>query len=146
MDSEERFGDATGFLLHRLGIGAGRVIERTLRPLGLRGRELRVLGFVVGSGGRSQRELVAVSGLDRSTMVGVVDRLEDLGLVERRSDFGDRRKQSVIATDEGRAAFDEAAARLAEAEAEFVAPLSAERQRLLNDLLKELFAERRPEC
>ncbi|GAB4005546.1 hypothetical protein GCM10029992_53760 [Glycomyces albus] len=122
VDSEERFGEATGFLLHRLGIGAGRVIERTLRPLGLRGRDLRVLGFVVGSGGRSQRELVVLSGLDRSTMVGVVDRLEELGLVERRSDSGDRRKQSVVATDEGRRAFHEAAALLAEAESEFVSP------------------------
>lgn len=145
MESGEVFGQSTGFLLHRLGIGAERVIGRTLSRFGLRGRELRVLGFLQDEG-CSQRELVDATGLDRTTMVAVVDRLEELGLAERRRDDADRRKKVVVRSEQGTRRFAEAAAALADAEAEFLAPLSKAQQRTLNAILGELFTHRRPDC
>ncbi|WP_051326099.1 MarR family winged helix-turn-helix transcriptional regulator [Glycomyces tenuis] len=145
MDAGEIFGQSTGFLLHRLGVGAERVIERTLSPFDLRAKELRVLGFIRGEG-CSQRELVDATGLDRTTMVAVVDRLEALGLVERRRDPSDRRKQSVMRTERGARRLTEAAAALAAAETEFLSPLSESQRRTLNAVLAELFVHRRPEC
>lgn len=139
------FAESAGFLLHRLGVGVDRVVERTLEPLGLRARELRVLAFV-GAGPASQAELVALSGLDRTTMVAVVDRLEELGLVERRADPSDRRKRAVALTAPGASRLAEAARRLGEAEAEFFAPLTPRQQSELHALLGKLFAVRRPEC
>ncbi len=139
------FTETTGFLLHRLGVGVDRVIERTLAPLDLRGRELRVLALL-GSDVRSQAELVALSGLDRTTMVAVIDRLEELGLVERRPDPADRRKRAVVATSVGAARLTDAGRLLDQAEADVLEPLTARQQGDLNALLRKLFAVRRPEC
>jgi DNA-binding MarR family transcriptional regulator len=139
------FEEFTGFLLHRLGIGAERVIEQTLRPLGLRPRELRVLA-ILGGEPRSQSELTELSGLDRTTMVAVVDRLEELGLVERRRNAADRRKYLVARTAEGTNLIGDAMARLARAEREFLEPLSERRQSDLRALLRELYAVRHVDC
>lgn len=145
MEPAEAFGDSTGFLLHRLGVGVDRLIGRTLEPLGLRARDLRVLGFI-GAGGHSQRELAAMTGLDRTTMVAVVDRLEALGLVERAVNDADRRKQTVGVTAAGRAARAEAVDLLGRAEAAFLDPLPEADRETLNRLLRDLFRHRRPDC
>lgn len=145
MMNTEFFTHSTGYLLHRLGVGVDRVIEQTLTPLDLRARELRVLALL-GTETRSQAELCALSGLDRTTMVAVVDRLEALGLVERRPDPTDRRKRAVAVTRTGSRRLAEASRLLAEAEADFLEPLTAQQQAELNALLRKLFAARRPHC
>lgn len=140
-----QFSGSTGFLLHRLGVGADRVIEETLRPRGVRARELRVLALL-GAQSRSQAELVQLSGLDRTTMVAVVDRLEREGLVERRRDPEDRRRQAVSVTDAGARLLREATRDLQAAEDEFLDPLTEAKRAQLNALLAELFAVRAPRC
>ena len=114
--------DFTGYLLHRLGNDTTRVIERALEPTGLRAREVRVLGFLSGEP-LSQSVLCEISGLDRTTMVAVVDRLEERGLAERRRDPADRRRQAVTRTAEGERTFGEAAGLLLSAEDDYLAPL-----------------------
>ncbi|MFC4004989.1 MarR family winged helix-turn-helix transcriptional regulator [Prauserella oleivorans] len=139
------FEEYTGFLLHRLGIGAQRVIEETLRPLDLRPREFRVLALL-GDTPRSQRELAELSRLDRTTMVAVVDRLEDLELVRRTRNATDRRKYLVERTAAGASLVGDAMVKLIKAEREFLSPLPEDRQTELNALLRELYAVRIVDC
>ncbi|GAA4896709.1 DNA-binding MarR family transcriptional regulator [Stackebrandtia albiflava] len=120
----------TGFLLVKVGIAASAAIEETLRPLGLRGREFRLLSFLAAEP-HSQRELCALTGLDRTTMVSVVDGLESTGLVVRERSTTDRRVHLVTMTDAGHETRREALRRLRLAQEEFLAPLSeTERDRL----------------
>jgi DNA-binding MarR family transcriptional regulator len=53
-------------------------------------------------GDMTQRELAVACGLDKTTMVAVVDRLEGAGLVERRPSAADRRAWLISVTEKGR--------------------------------------------
>ena len=79
----------------------------------------------------SQRRLAERQGIDRTTMVAVVDELERLGAVERRKDPGDRRANALHITPQGGRLLARARKAVAGAEEAFLAPLPpAERQRL----------------
>ncbi|WP_017588830.1 MarR family winged helix-turn-helix transcriptional regulator [Nocardiopsis ganjiahuensis] len=137
--------DFTGYLLHRLGNDTTRVIERALEPTGLRAREVRVLGFLSGEP-LSQSALCEISGLDRTTMVAVVDRLEERGLAERRRDPADRRRQAVTRTAGGERTFRKAADLLLSAEDDYLAPLDEGERETLRLLLRRLYRSRTLDC
>ena len=63
--------------------------------------------------------------VDRTTMVALIDELQDKGLVLRRQDPGDRRKNAVELTDAGRGALRQADEAADEVEQAFLAPLTA---------------------
>ncbi|NVN92545.1 MAG: MarR family transcriptional regulator [Desulfuromonadales bacterium] len=50
----------------------------------------------------SQAELSEKTRIDRTTITGIIDRLEKRGLVERQSHPEDRRAKRIILTDRGR--------------------------------------------
>lgn len=54
--------------------------------------------------GISQKALAARVGMDSSTLVRLLDRLEELGQIERRADADDRRAKKVFLTTAGRKA------------------------------------------
>ncbi|MFL1382385.1 MULTISPECIES: MarR family winged helix-turn-helix transcriptional regulator [unclassified Nocardiopsis] len=134
-----------GYLLYRLGLDTARTLEETLAPTGLRPREVRVLGLLSGEP-QAQNELCRITGLDRTTMVAVVDRLEKLGLAARHRDPADRRRQAVTRTEEGVEAFDEAAGLLLVAEDAYLDPLDVAQREQLRDLLRTLYDSRRIDC
>jgi len=53
-------------------------------------------------GSASQADLSKKTQIDRTTIVGIVDRLEEKGLVERQPHPGDRRVHRIILTISGR--------------------------------------------
>jgi DNA-binding MarR family transcriptional regulator len=136
---------ASGFLVLRLGDLARERMDAALREWQLTGRELRVLGHAHGTA-LSQRDLGELTGMDRTTMVAVVDKLERLGYARRERSVTDRRKQLIALTPAGHAALDQALGRLAALEADFLAPLAADEQRRLNDLLMRLYQAHDPFC
>jgi DNA-binding MarR family transcriptional regulator len=82
-------------------------LAATLAPLGLAARDFGVLAFL-SRGPLSQRQLIDLLGVDKSTMVRVVDDLERQGLLVRRRDPNDRRAYAVELTDHGRQRLDAA--------------------------------------
>ena len=76
--------------------------ELHLAPLGINARELTVLLFLAGREPESQQHAARNLGVDRTTMVALLDALEDKRLVARRPDRHDRRRNVVELTDTGR--------------------------------------------
>lgn len=56
----------------------------------------------VSGDGISQKALAALVGMDSSTLVRLLDKLEEKGQIERRADAGDRRAKQVFLTRAGR--------------------------------------------
>jgi DNA-binding MarR family transcriptional regulator len=78
----------------------------------------------VGAGAPlSQHEAAELLGVDRTTMVALVDGLEDKGLAERHRSPQDRRKNIVSLTGAGQRCLDGAGAARDQAEQKFLAPL-----------------------
>jgi DNA-binding MarR family transcriptional regulator len=92
--------------------------------LGLSGRELAVLTVLAGDEPASQQQAAQRLGVDRTTMVALVDALEGKGLVQRHADAADRRRNVVELTAAGRDTLHRAGEAAAEAERRFLAPLS----------------------
>src|SRR5262249_14109419 len=109
-----------------------------LKQLGLTARQVGILTLVVERRPTSQRQLGETLGIDRTTMVGLLDDLEKKRLVERRRDAHDRRAFLIHPTKEGIEAQAGAVAVLDEMAATFLRPLSEPQRRLLAELLRLL--------
>lgn len=94
----------------------------------------------------SQQDLCRLTGMDRTTMVAVLDDLERLGYARREPSLTDRRKHVVMPTDAGRSALTEAAVLLRNAEVAFLSPLSAAERKQLNALVARLAEAGLPDC
>ena len=132
--------DRLGFLLGRAHLAHRSIAERALASFGLGVKAFGALSVLVDEGPLSQQRLGERQGVDRTTMVAVVDELERLGLVERRRDPADRRAYSLHATAKGRRVQRQASDAERRAEDEFLAPIAAGDRRHLKDLLRRLIS------
>ena len=114
--------------------GQERAAER-LAPLGLNVRMCGVLNLLKDEGPASQQEIGEQLGIDRTTMVEIVDELERQGIVRRERSALDRRSYAVTLTPGGKAKQKRAAEVFDAAAEDFLSPLSAaEREKLLGML------------
>jgi DNA-binding MarR family transcriptional regulator len=92
---------ATGLLLQMAHRRSHERLSAVLQPLGIDVRSFGVLQFLVHEG-LTQRQLIDVLRVDKSTLVRVIDQLEDQQLAFRTRDPHDRRAFTVTITDHGR--------------------------------------------
>lgn len=118
-------GDRFGYLLKHARERLASLSAVALDPFGITGRDLAVLTVLSEGDPPSQLEAAQRLSIDRTTMVGLLDGLEDKGLVERRADRADRRRNIVVLTESGARTLMEASAATDAAERAFLAPLSA---------------------
>ena len=97
--------DQTGFLIQRLHSHSRRMLNEALGPLGIEARHLGVLAALANRGPLIQRQLIDLLEIDKSSLVYVLDDLQDERLVERRSVPLDRRAFAVHITQIGRKRF-----------------------------------------
>ena len=90
-----------GYLLKHAQLQLGELTSAALAPYGLSGRELAVLLSLAGGEPASQQEAAQRLGVDRTTMVALLDALEAKGLVTRHPHAGDRRRNVVELTPAG---------------------------------------------
>ncbi|MFE0462054.1 MarR family winged helix-turn-helix transcriptional regulator [Kitasatospora sp. NPDC058965] len=133
-------GERLGYLLKHAQLQLAAATAEALRPVGLDGRELAVLAVLAAEYPLSQLEVAGRLGLDRTTMVAMLDTLEARGLVERRRSAQDRRKNVVELTEHGRHALDRGEDLRAEVERAYLAPLSPARAGALTDSLRAVVA------
>lgn len=112
-----------GFLLKFAHLRFYEIAGEALEPLGINAHEAAVLRDIGGQAPQSQNEIARRMGVDRTTMVSLIDSLEEKGLVRRRQDPADRRRNVVELTDAGRSVAGKADEARAAAEREFLRPL-----------------------
>ena len=134
----EPLASAVGFLLSWVGRRTAHRFATTLEALGLRPPHFGVMTLVDAHPGLTQRELVAESLIDPSSMVAVIDELEELGLAERRPNPTDRRKHAVHLTQKGKRALQRARGAAEEMIDDELAPLDAGERETLRLLLRKL--------
>ncbi len=77
-------------------------------------------------------------GIDRTTVVELIDELERQGVVERRRNPADRRSYALHLTAKGRSVQKRASRAFDEAAAEYFAPLAPAEQKALADMLRRM--------
>jgi DNA-binding MarR family transcriptional regulator len=112
-----------GYLLKHAQLRYGAMASAALEPLGVRPHEWAALSCLDDEHQRSQKEAAELLGVDRTTMVAIVDDLEAKGLVERRPQAEDRRKNIVSLTSEGRKLMHRGERLLDDCEARFLGAL-----------------------
>jgi DNA-binding MarR family transcriptional regulator len=128
-----------GFLTGRLN----QTVQRMVREQGmfgdeLSGRHFGCLTVIIDEGPLSQQELGDRMRIDRTTIVSVVDELEQANLVERRRNPSDRRAYALEATAAGRQWQGSARKAVLDAERELLAPLSAPERKKLISLMQRV--------
>lgn len=89
------------WLLHRAAQRMRAATGETAEKHGLTLRDYIVLSALHKSPGLTQGELGRTLGLDKTTLMSQVDRLERTGLVVRHSDPRDRRLRIPVITEDG---------------------------------------------
>jgi len=114
------------------------MFAEALEPLGLRPPHFGVMRLIATEPGLTQQELAERSLIDPSSMVAVVDELEELGYAERQAHPGDRRKHSLHLTAAGMRMLERAQAVAMETAKEVLAPLDSGEVQELRRLLRKL--------
>ncbi|HEY5357569.1 MAG TPA: MarR family transcriptional regulator [Streptosporangiaceae bacterium] len=126
------------FLLYRASEISHSLANQMLAEMGLSARQAGILTMVAELEPMTQKALGDALGIDRTTMVALLDDLEDKGYVARQRHPRDRRAFLVQPTDSGRDAKAAAVRILDEQQRQFLAPLNPAECRQLTGLLRRL--------
>ena len=127
-----------GFLLSKAYQCACALFNEEFTSYDLTPQQFGLLGFLWIEDGLSQTELSAKSQVDRTTIGGIIDRLEKEGMVERRPHPEDRRAYQVFLTHKGKILEDELCTVANRVQDMVNSPLTAEEQTLLIRLLEKI--------
>jgi DNA-binding MarR family transcriptional regulator len=127
-----------GYLLKHAHLELLEQANKALAPLGIDGKELGVLVVIAGREPLSQQQVAQRLGVDRTTMVAMLDTLEGKGIVSRHPHAEDRRRNVVELTEAGRGIFTEALTVRDAAERAYLAPLSGPDARQLRSSLRAI--------
>jgi MarR family transcriptional regulator for hemolysin len=125
-----------GQLFFRIWRATHTRTAEALGSIGLTPALFALLNVIGAREGAIQQELGIALGIDRSTMVSLIDQLENAGLARRRPSATDRRAREIAITPKGRRALQRARALISEVEDEVLAGLSTEERRELLALLR----------
>jgi DNA-binding MarR family transcriptional regulator len=125
-----------GYLLKHAQLALGQLTAAALAPTGISGRQCAVLIAIDSPVPLSQQEVAGRLGVDRTTMVALVDELEAKDLVRRQKEPGDRRKNVVTLTEAGRQTLTAAVRASDDAERRFLQALSPDEAVALRSALR----------
>ena len=107
-----------------------------LGSVGLTPALFGLLNVIGARKGAIQQELGSAMGIDRSTMVSLIDQLESAGLAKRRPSATDRRAREIAITPKGRRLLQRSRRMISETEEEVLAGLTADERGELVSLLR----------
>jgi DNA-binding MarR family transcriptional regulator len=134
----EPLASATGFLLSWNGRRTAHEFARAMETVGLRPPHFGVMTLIEAHPGTTQQELVTGSLIDPSSMVAVIDELEERGLAERRQHPSDRRKHAVHLTAKGKRTLTRAREVAMKMIEELLSPLDEDERETLRLLLRKV--------
>src|ERR671910_84075 len=129
-----------GQLFFRLWRAMHTRTAEMLASVGLTPALFALLNVIGAREGAIQQELGAMLGIDPSTMVALVDRLEQAGLAKRRPAPRDRRAREVVITAKGRRQLEAARRKVADVEDEVLGGLGGDERDQLMTLLRRALA------
>jgi DNA-binding MarR family transcriptional regulator len=138
-------GSRLGYLFKHAQMRMAQLNSEALAPLEINGRELAVLLTLADHEPASQQQAAERLGVDRTTMVALLDGLEAKGLVTRRPQAGDRRRNVVELTGKGQDTLERGVRASDEAERVLLSPLTPEERPVLRRMLQAIGTPRRPD-
>ena len=135
------FEELDGLLGYRLRRAQGamhRDFMAAVASLDLTQKQAATLWLISGNPGVAQVAVASALGMDRATMMAIVDRLEQRRLVIRQRSTTDRRRQELYLTPAGQNALRKAKARIAKHEERFKALFTAAELESLLSALQRL--------
>jgi DNA-binding MarR family transcriptional regulator len=124
-----------GYQLRRAQIAVFQNFARAMADFDMTPGRFGVLEVIAANGGLSQSELGAILGIDRSTVVAVIDRLEADGLVRRMNAPNDRRSHALQLSEKGAVTLAILEKRVAAHERDIASALNAAERKTLLSLL-----------
>ena len=136
---ETAVSEFAGQLFFRLWRAAHVRAADALGSVGLTPALFGLLNVIGAREGAIQQELGAAMGIDRSTMVSLIDQLENAGLAKRRPSATDRRAREIVITAKGRRLLERARGMISETEEDVLGGLTTkERDELIRLLRRAL--------
>ncbi|KUL21736.1 MarR family winged helix-turn-helix transcriptional regulator [Actinoplanes awajinensis] len=132
--------EVLGYLLKHAALKLATMTDAALAPFGIDGKDFGALRVLAHREPASQLQVAQTLGIDRTTMVALLDVLERKGIVTRRPDPADRRRNVVELTEPGLRAFDAAQVAHAEVERAFLAGISPGAAQDFRSTLRTLLA------
>lgn len=141
-DAEDRgrLEDLLGYHLRRAEVFAFQSFGAGLAQDRISPGQLGVLLMIQANSGINQTRVGRALGIDRSTLVSIIDSLEERGLVERTPSPTDRRSHALLLTANGEQFLKALSPRLEAHEAELVRNLEPAERAVLIDLLRRVVA------
>jgi DNA-binding MarR family transcriptional regulator len=134
-----------GQLFFRLWRASHTRIAEALESVGLTPALFGLLNVLGARDGAIQQELGSAMGIDRSTMVLLIDDLEAAGLAKRRPHPKDRRAREVAITPKGRRLLEQGRGMARQVEDEVLGGLDANERRQLLALLRRALSTAPPQ-
>lgn len=127
-----------GYRLRRAQVRVFNDLLAALAPFELTPGLFGVLVLIDSNPGLNQSRLGVAMGVDRSTVVAVIDRLQARGLVTRKPSTADRRAHRLTLTPKGKALLETAVPEVCAHEARIAKALTPEERATLLALLEKL--------
>ncbi|MEM6627091.1 MAG: MarR family winged helix-turn-helix transcriptional regulator [Pseudomonadota bacterium] len=126
-------------LIQRAHSALFRASDRALRAhIGLTASQQAVLFVLMIRDGRPISEIANELNMGKSSLTGLIDRMETAGMVERRHHQEDGRSFKVFIKDRGRAAADGAMRGTKRINAELLAPFTATERAVIEKFLRHV--------
>jgi DNA-binding MarR family transcriptional regulator len=141
IESRADFGflpDLLGYHLRRAQSAVFQDFAATMNGADVTPGQFGVLALIEANTGLSQTRLAEILGIDRSTLVAVIDKLERQGLVERAARPNDRRSHALRLSRHGQSRFVSLAGMVKKHETRIARRLSARERETLIDLLQRI--------
>ena len=127
-----------GYLLNRSAQVLRDKLSEALKEVPFSFHEYVVLRLIELELAETQQDVGRLSGIDRSSMVTLLDGLEDRDLILRTRDPQDRRKHQLTMTPKGRKTLSHAKRIASRVHKEFLSPLTEEQWIVLQEALSKL--------
>jgi DNA-binding MarR family transcriptional regulator len=143
--TDDKVTEFAGQLFFRLWRASHTRTAEQLKSLGLTPALFGLLNVLEDRPGTNQQEIGSEMGIDPSTMVSLIDQLEDAGLAKRRPHPKDRRAREVAITPKGHRLLERGRRKADQVQDEVLQGLSTSERRQLLKLLRQALSTAPPQ-
>jgi DNA-binding MarR family transcriptional regulator len=143
--TEPEVAEFAGQLFFRLWRASHTRVADALESIGLTPALFGLLNVLGARNGAIQLELATIMGIDPSTLVSLVDELENAGLAKRRPHPKDRRAREITITPKGRRLLEKGRRMASQVDDEVLGGLNAAERRELLTLLRRALSSAPPQ-